>query len=91
MMDAASSGDALGREQRVAMRWNVNRGCEVVARAVNELHHAASGRAIFSDHPLQRGYQDVQGALGHAFLVGDSISLAHGASMLGGNAMPVMA
>ena len=91
MMDAASSEELLSREQRVAMRWNVNRGCEVVARAVNELHHAASGRAIFSDHPLQRGYQDVQGALGHAFLVGDSISLAHGASKLGGNAMPVMA
>ena len=80
-----------GGDQRIEMRWNANRSCEIVGRAVNELHHSASGRAIFSDHPLQRGYQDVQGALGHAFLVGDSISLAHGASKLGGNAMPVMA
>ena len=91
MMEAATAGTFLPQAQRVAMRWNANRSCEILGRAVNELHHAASGRTIYQDHPLQRWYQDVQGALGHAFLAGDGISLAVGASAIGGNAMPVMA
>ena len=91
VMETAAAGAFLPQPQRVDMRWNVTRGCEIVGRAVNELHHAASGRSIFSDHPLQRGYQDVQGALGHAFLVGDGISLSVGSSRLGGSPVPVMA
>ena len=91
MMQAAAAGEVLGKDRRVAMRWNANRSCEIVGRAVNELHHAASGRAIFADHPLQRGYLDVQGALGHAFLAGGGISLGMGADLLGGAAAPVMA
>ena len=91
MMEAAAAGEFLSKDQRIEMRWNANRSCEIVGRAVNELHHAASGRAIFSDHPLQRGYQDVQGALGHAFLVGDVISLGLGSARMGGMPLPVMA
>jgi 3-hydroxy-9,10-secoandrosta-1,3,5(10)-triene-9,17-dione monooxygenase len=91
VMDTAASGVFMAQTRRVELRWNVTRGCEIVGRAVNELHHAASGRSIFSDHPLQRGYQDVQGALGHAFLVGDAISLSVGAARLGGAPVPVMA
>ena len=91
MMSAAAAGEFLPPEKRAEMRWNATRGCEIVGRGVSELHHSASGRAIFSDHPLQRGFQDVQGALGHAFLVGDSISLSVGSARLGGNPVPVMA
>jgi 3-hydroxy-9,10-secoandrosta-1,3,5(10)-triene-9,17-dione monooxygenase len=44
---------------------------------------AASGRSIYLDHPLQSRYQDVQGGLGHAFLVADPLARAVGGSLLG--------
>jgi 3-hydroxy-9,10-secoandrosta-1,3,5(10)-triene-9,17-dione monooxygenase len=91
MMDVAAAGEFVTRDQRVEMRWNATRSCELIGRGVNELHHAASGRSIYLDHPLQRGYQDVQGALGHAFLVGDSLGRSVGSSRLGGTPLPVMA
>jgi 3-hydroxy-9,10-secoandrosta-1,3,5(10)-triene-9,17-dione monooxygenase len=68
---------------RGQMRWNMNRGCELVGRAVNELFHAASGRSIFLDQPLQRRYQDVQGGLGHAFLLSDPLARSVGGTLLG--------
>jgi 3-hydroxy-9,10-secoandrosta-1,3,5(10)-triene-9,17-dione monooxygenase len=68
---------------RAQMRWNMNRGCEIVGRAVNDLFHAASGRSIYLDQPLQRRYQDVQGALGHAFLGTDPLARAVGGALLG--------
>ena len=70
-------------QQRAQIRWNMNRGCEVVAQAVGDLFRAATGRSIFLDHPLQRRFQDVQGALGHAFLVPDSLARAVGGMLLG--------
>jgi 3-hydroxy-9,10-secoandrosta-1,3,5(10)-triene-9,17-dione monooxygenase len=70
-------------QQRAQMRWNMNRGCDLVGNAVVELMRAASGRSIFLDHPLQRRFQDVQGALGHAFLVPDPLARAVGAHLLG--------
>ena len=91
MMQTARAGAFVPQPQRVQMRWNANRSCEIVGRGVNELHHSASGRTIYADHPLQRWYQDVQGALGHAFLAGDGMSLSVGAAALGGMAGPVMA
>jgi 3-hydroxy-9,10-secoandrosta-1,3,5(10)-triene-9,17-dione monooxygenase len=69
--------------QRAHLRWNLNRGCERVGRAVSELFQAASGRSIFLDHPLQRRFQDVQGALGHAYLVSDPVARAVGGNLLG--------
>ena len=77
---AASSRDGAGaREctmaQRAQMRWNMNRGCQLVSRdAIGDLFRAASGRSIFDDHPLQRRFQDVLGALGHAYLVPDPLA-----------------
>lgn len=91
MMDAGAAGELLPRDERVEMRWNANRSCELIARGVNELHHAASGRSIFADHPLQRGYQDVQGAIGHAFLAPDIVGRGLGAQRLGGTPVAVMA
>ncbi|HEY5154086.1 MAG TPA: hypothetical protein VIJ47_05080, partial [Acidimicrobiales bacterium] len=70
-------------EERGQYRWNLNRGCELVGNAVVDLFHAASGRSIYSNHPLQRGFQDVQGALGHAFLVPDPVAQSVGGALLG--------
>jgi 3-hydroxy-9,10-secoandrosta-1,3,5(10)-triene-9,17-dione monooxygenase len=68
---------------RARVRWNMNRGCELVADAVADLMRAASGRSIYLDHPLQRRFQDLQGALGHAFLVPDPLAKAVGGELLG--------
>jgi 3-hydroxy-9,10-secoandrosta-1,3,5(10)-triene-9,17-dione monooxygenase len=69
--------------QRAHLRWNMNRGCERVGRAVADLFRASSGRTIFLDHPLQQRFQDVQGALGHAYLVSDPVARALGGNLLG--------
>ena len=74
---------APSMQQRAHLRWNLNRGCERVGQAVNELFRASSGRTIFLDHPLQRRFQDVQGALGHAYLVSDPVARALGGDRLG--------
>jgi len=79
----AEAREAVSMQVRGKMRWNMNRGCELVGRAVNELFHAASGRSIFLDQPLQRRFQDVQGALGHAFLVPDPLARSVGGTLLG--------
>ena len=84
MWEAAVAGEFLSKEERASMRWNVNRGSEIVGQAVNELMHVASGRSIFTDHPLNRFYQDVQGGLGHAFLATDSFARTVGAMRMGG-------
>ena len=42
-----------------------------------------SGRSIYLDRPLQSRYEDVQGALGHAFFVPDLLANAVGGPLLG--------
>ena len=69
--------------QRAQMRWNMNRGCDLVGDAIVDLMRSASGRSIFLDHPLQHRFQDVQGALGHAFLVPDPLARHVGGALLG--------
>jgi len=69
--------------QRGRYRWTMNRGCQAAGEAVHGLLRAATGRSIFLDHPLQRRFQDVQGALGHAFLDPDPVARAVGAALLG--------
>ena len=81
--DMAEAHVAASMQQRAHLRWNLTRGCELVGRAVTDLFHAASGRTIFLDHPLQRRFQDVQGALGHAYLVADPVGRALGGYLLG--------
>jgi 3-hydroxy-9,10-secoandrosta-1,3,5(10)-triene-9,17-dione monooxygenase len=54
-----------------------------VGQTVSDLMRAASGRSIFLDHPLQSRFQDVQGGLGHAFLVPDPLARAVGGHLLG--------
>jgi 3-hydroxy-9,10-secoandrosta-1,3,5(10)-triene-9,17-dione monooxygenase len=79
----AEAHQAASMQQRAQMRWNMNRGCDLIGQAVTELFRAASGRAIFLDHPLQRRFQDVQAALAHAYLVPDPLAKAVGGMILG--------
>jgi 3-hydroxy-9,10-secoandrosta-1,3,5(10)-triene-9,17-dione monooxygenase len=79
----AEAREAASMQQRAQMRWNMNRGCELVGQAVAGLFRAASGRSIFLDHPLQRRFQDIQAALAHAYLVPDSVARAVGGMLLG--------
>ncbi|MFZ2059596.1 MAG: hypothetical protein WAU82_01165 [Candidatus Binatus sp.] len=79
----AEAHEVAPMQQRAQMRWNMNRGCDLVGRAVTDLFRAASGRAIFLDHPLQRRFQDVQAALAHAYLVPDPLAKAVGGMILG--------
>ena len=79
----AQAHESASMQLRAQIRWNMNRGCELVGNAIVELFRAASGRSIFLDHPLQRRFQDMQGALGHAFLVPDPLARAVGGAVLG--------
>jgi 3-hydroxy-9,10-secoandrosta-1,3,5(10)-triene-9,17-dione monooxygenase len=83
LWEMAEARVAPSMQHRAHLRWNMNRGCERVGRAVGELFQAASGRKSFLDHPLQRRFQDVQAALGHAYLVPDQVARAFGGDRLG--------
>jgi 3-hydroxy-9,10-secoandrosta-1,3,5(10)-triene-9,17-dione monooxygenase len=83
LWERAEAGDVPTMADRGHYRWNLNRGCELVGEAVVELMRSASGRAIYLDHPLQRRFQDIQGAFGHAFLVPDPLAKAVGGALLG--------
>ncbi|MGC1342927.1 MAG: hypothetical protein WA854_11405 [Candidatus Binataceae bacterium] len=79
----AEARELASMQIRAQMRWNMNRGCELVGKAVGDLFRSASGRSIFLDHPLQRRFQDVQAALGHAYLQADPVARAVGGMLLG--------
>jgi 3-hydroxy-9,10-secoandrosta-1,3,5(10)-triene-9,17-dione monooxygenase len=76
--------------QRARVRWNMNRGCELVAESVTDLFRAASGRSVFLDQPLQRRFQDLQAALAHAYLVPDSLAKAVGGTILGASKLEMI-
>ncbi len=83
LWDMAAEGHTPSMVERAGMRWHMNRACERIGQAVAELFRAASGRSVFLDHPLQRPFQDIQAALGHAFLVPDPLARAVGGEALG--------
>jgi len=83
LWEMAEANHVATMEERGHFRWNLTRGCELVADSVADLMRAASGRSIFLDHPLQSRFQDVQGALGHAFLAPDPLARAVGGARLG--------
>lgn len=87
---AAEAGVHLDKGERARMRWNITKGCQEVGFAVNKLMRVASGRTVFTDHPLHRSYQDVTAELGHAFLVSDAVGQYYGASLLDSTAPEVM-
>jgi 3-hydroxy-9,10-secoandrosta-1,3,5(10)-triene-9,17-dione monooxygenase len=78
----AEARKAAPMELRARMRWNLNRGCELVGQAVAELFHAATGRTVFLDHPLQQRFQDLQAAMAHAYMTPDQVARAVGGSLL---------
>jgi 3-hydroxy-9,10-secoandrosta-1,3,5(10)-triene-9,17-dione monooxygenase len=82
----ARAGEVATMTERGAYRWHLNRNCEQVGIVSAELMRAASGRSLFSDHPLQRRYQDIQAGLGHAFLGPDPVARAVGGALLGTSA-----
>ncbi|MEX2207570.1 MAG: acyl-CoA dehydrogenase family protein [Myxococcota bacterium] len=79
----AEAREPASMQLRGQKRWNMNRGCEVVVRSLTELFHFASGRSIFLDQPLQRRFQDLHGAMGHAYLGTDPPARSVGGALLG--------
>jgi 3-hydroxy-9,10-secoandrosta-1,3,5(10)-triene-9,17-dione monooxygenase len=73
----------VSMQLKAQVRWNINRGCELVADGIAQLFRAASGRAVFLDHPLQQRFQDVQAAMAHAYLSPDPLAKAVGGYLLG--------
>lgn len=90
MWAMAEANETPTMVDRARVRWNMNRGCERVAQAVGELMRAASGRSIYLDHPLQARFQDLNSALGHAFLVPDPVAKAVGGSLLDSDKVEVV-
>ena len=72
----------VSMQLKAQVRWNINRGCELVAKGIAELFRAASGRAVFLDHPLQQKFQDIQAAMAHAYLGPDPLARAVGGYLL---------
>jgi 3-hydroxy-9,10-secoandrosta-1,3,5(10)-triene-9,17-dione monooxygenase len=83
LMDAARAGRFLARPRRAAIRYYGCRSVELAVQAVDRLYASSSGRIIFSNHPLQRRYQDVKAMLGHAYLNTDPPGRLFGAMVLG--------
>jgi 3-hydroxy-9,10-secoandrosta-1,3,5(10)-triene-9,17-dione monooxygenase len=79
----AEAHELVSMLQKARVRWNMNRGCELVGQSITDLFRAASGRAVYLNHPLQQRFQDVQAALSHAFLVPDPVAKAVGGLLLG--------
>jgi 3-hydroxy-9,10-secoandrosta-1,3,5(10)-triene-9,17-dione monooxygenase len=79
----AEAGVSASMQLRAQVRWNINRGCELVAQGVAELFRAATGRAVFADHPLQQRFQDIQTAMAHAYMGPDPLARALGGYLLG--------
>jgi 3-hydroxy-9,10-secoandrosta-1,3,5(10)-triene-9,17-dione monooxygenase len=78
----AEAGVPASMHVRAKVRWNMNRGCELVAQGVAELFRAATGRAVFADHPLQQRFQDIQAAMAHAYMGPDPLARALGGYLL---------
>ncbi|HEY2663361.1 MAG TPA: acyl-CoA dehydrogenase family protein [Candidatus Binataceae bacterium] len=79
----AEAREAVSPRLRAQVRWNMNRGCELIAQATGDLFRAATGRAVFSNHPLQQRFQDLQAAMAHAYMAPDPLARAVGGFLLG--------
>jgi 3-hydroxy-9,10-secoandrosta-1,3,5(10)-triene-9,17-dione monooxygenase len=90
LTDAARTLTPVPLIKRAAIRYNACRSAQLSARAVNELLDAGSGRMVFSDHPLNRRFQDIKAMLGHAYLNADNPAQIHGALALGQRALSPM-
>ena len=90
LMASARAGEMLPFKRRAEIRYRACRSAQLCLRAVDELFLASSGRAIFADHPLQRRFQDVTAALGHAYLNADVPARLFGAMEFGRPVLDVM-
>lgn len=90
LMASARAGEAVPFKRRAEIRYHACRSAQLSLRAVDELFLASSGRAIFLDHPLQRRFQDVTAALGHAYLNADVPARLFGAMEFGRPVLDVM-
>jgi 3-hydroxy-9,10-secoandrosta-1,3,5(10)-triene-9,17-dione monooxygenase len=79
----AEAGAVVPMQLRAQVRWNMNRGCDLVADTISDLFRASTGRAVFADHPLQQRFQDIQAAMAHAYLSPDALAKALGGYLLG--------
>src|SRR5262249_29704883 len=79
----AGARHTASMQLRAQARWNMNRGCELVAQAIGDLFRAASGRTVFLDHSLQGRFQDLQAAMAHAYMLTDPLAKAVGGYLLG--------
>jgi 3-hydroxy-9,10-secoandrosta-1,3,5(10)-triene-9,17-dione monooxygenase len=78
----AEASAAVPMRLKAQVRWNMNRGCELVAGTIGDLFRASTGRAVFMDHPLQQRFQDIQAAMAHAYLSPDPLAKALGGYLL---------
>ncbi len=83
LWDVAAAGEQSSELMRAQMRWNMNRGCELVSDSVMDLFRTGSGRALYLEHPLQARFQDVQAALAHSYLLTDPLAKQLGGRLLG--------
>ncbi len=65
MMRFAESEEKLPIERRVKFRYDSARVVTKCVAAIDQLFTASGGRAIFSDNPVQRFFQDVHAARAH--------------------------
>ena len=79
----AEAGVPTSMQLRAQVRWNMNRGCDLVADTISDLFRASTGRAVFVNHPLQQRFQDIQAAMAHAYLSSDPLAKALGGYLLG--------
>ena len=74
---------AFTPEHRARMRGAITWAATTAASVVDMAYHAGGGSSIYAGSPLQRRFQDVQGALGHAYLNSDPVARVFGGSLLG--------
>jgi 3-hydroxy-9,10-secoandrosta-1,3,5(10)-triene-9,17-dione monooxygenase len=83
MMAEAEAGGSFSLARRAELRYNTIRSADLAARAVEQLFEAGGGRSIFTDHPLQRRYQDVKAMIHHGAMNPNPAAKLYGAALLG--------
>lgn len=83
MMETAQAGDPFTLARRAELRYNTTRSAELAAGAVDRLFQRGGGHAIFSDHPLQRRFQDITAMTHHAAMNPEPAARLCGSAQLG--------
>jgi 3-hydroxy-9,10-secoandrosta-1,3,5(10)-triene-9,17-dione monooxygenase len=65
LMEHAEAGRKIPVEERVRYRYHSSRVVHRCKEAIDELHMASGGRAIFLDNPINRYFNDVHAATAH--------------------------